>query len=133
MAFNNQPDDPNYGGNRLQLFNIESSLTFTMQEFEEKWTEVDNIWTQFGMTKLLKKDPSGWTKTYDCRFRKQRAYTKKNLDIPVDKQRKTSSQEANLCKAQITITFKSDNVIICKMHPDGLNHTHDLKANDIIK
>ena len=133
MAFNNQPDNPNYGGNRLQLFNIEIPLTFTMQEFEEKWTEVDNIWTQFGVTKLLKKDPSGWTKTYDCRFRKRRAYTKKNLDIPVDKQRKTSSWEANLYEAQITITFKSGIVIVRKTHPDGPNHTHDLKANDIIK
>ena len=51
----------------------------------------------------------------------------------MDKQRKTSSWEANLCEAQITITFKSDIIIIRKTHPDGPNHTHDLKANDIIK
>lgn len=133
MAFNNEPNDPTYGGDRLQLFNIENPLTFSIQEFERKWIEVDNIWTQFGATKQLKKDLSGWTKTYDCRFKKRRTYSQKNADIPVDKQRKTSTREANLCEAQITVTLKNNNVIVRKTHPGGPNHTHDLKASDLIK
>ena len=53
--------------------------------------------------------------------------------MPVEKQRKTAAREANLCEAQITVTLKYDVVTVRKMHPDGPNHTHDLKASDILK
>lgn len=132
MEFFNQPANPNYGGDRTQLFNIEQPLTLSMQEFDSKWNEVDNIWVQFGETKILKKDPNGWTKTYDCRFRKRHSSSKKRL-IPTEKQRKTSTREANLCEAQITVTLKNAIITIRKTHPDGPDHTHDLKTSDILK
>ena len=62
MSFQNHPADPKYGGDRLQLFNIERPLTLSIQDFEAKWKEVDNVWVQFGSTKMLKKD-QGWTKS----------------------------------------------------------------------
>src|SRR5215472_17517091 len=110
MTFNDHPADPNYGGDRLQLFNIESPFMFSVQEFEAKWREVDNVWTQLGATKQLK--TSGWTKTYDCRFKKRRVYSKKNIDMPVEKRRKTSTREADLCQAQITVTLKNGVVTV---------------------
>src|SRR4051812_25314740 len=60
VNFDDHPADPNYGEDRLQLFNVESPLTFSVQEFEGKWREVDNVWTQLGATKQLK-NYSGWT------------------------------------------------------------------------
>jgi len=133
MAFQNQPADPTYGGDRLKLFNVEEPLTFSLQEFESKWKEVDNVWVQFGTTKTLKSDSHGWTKTYDCRFRKRKTSSARSQDIPVEKQRKTSAREANLCEAQITVTLKNGVVTVRKTYVTGPNHTHDLKASDIIK
>ena len=132
MSFQNEPVDPNYGGDRLQLFNVEEPITFSLQEFEVKWREVDNIWSQVGTTKPLKKG-IGWTKTYDCRFKKRRVNPKKDVKTPVEKQRKTSSRDPDLCKAQISITLKDNVVTVRKTHTDGPNHTHDMRASDIIK
>src|SRR5947209_3034529 len=69
---------------------------------------------------------------YDCRYRKRHSSSKKNVEMPVEKQRK-QPRKANLCEAQITVTLKYDVVTVRKMHPDGPNHTHDLKASDILK
>src|SRR5947209_10790159 len=82
---------------------------------------------------MVKKDPHGWTKAYDCRFRKRQPSSKKNPDVPVEKQRKTSFREPILCQAQITITLKNGMVTIRKTHQDGPNHTHDLKTSDVLK
>jgi hypothetical protein len=57
LAFQNQPADPDYNGDRLQLFNLDKPLTLSVQDFEARWSEVDNVWVQFGTTKTLKKDP----------------------------------------------------------------------------
>ena len=57
MNINYQISDPDYGGERLLFFNVEQPLTLSAREFEIKWKEVDNVWTQFGNTKKLKKDP----------------------------------------------------------------------------
>lgn len=133
MALEKHPADPNYGGDRLRLFNVEGSPSFSIKEFEKKWKEVDNVWVQFGATKMLKKDPNGWTKNYDCRFRKRRSSSSKNPEIPVEKQRKTSTRDSNLCEAQITITLRNGIVSVRKTHPDGPDHTHDLRASDMIK
>ena len=51
--------DLTYGGDRLQLFNIQNPLVIPILEFETKWKTVDNVWVQFGTTKILKKDPNG--------------------------------------------------------------------------
>ena len=55
MSLHNQPVNPNYSGDRLQLFNIEQPLTLSLQDFEVKWKEDDNIWVPFGTTTILKK------------------------------------------------------------------------------
>lgn len=133
MEFFNQNVDLTYGGDRLQLFNVEAPITFSLQDFEAKWKEVDNVWTQFGTTRKPKKDPNGWTKTFDCRFRKRASSSTKNEDTPVEKQRKTSSRLTNLCQAQITVTLRDGVVTVRKTHPNGPNHTHDLKTSDILK
>ena len=91
MTFQNQPIDPNYGGDHLNLFNIKQPLTLSIQNFEAKWKEINNVWVQFGNTKTLKQDPQGWTKTYDCRFKKRKASSTKKSEIPVEKQKKTSN------------------------------------------
>jgi MULE transposase domain len=127
------PVNPNYGGDRLQLFNVEQPLTLSLQDFEVKWKEVDNVWVQFGTTTILKKGGGGWSKNYDCRFRKRHASSAKILDTPVEKQRKTSIRDANLCEAQITVTLKNGAFTIRKTHADGPNHTHDLKTSDLRK
>jgi hypothetical protein len=82
-AFNQVPD-PLYGGNRLRFFNVEEPLTLSAKDFETEWKEIDNIWVQFGSTKSLKKD-SGWTKTYDCQFKKRQASSTKNPNLPIVK------------------------------------------------
>ncbi|RUS14970.1 hypothetical protein BC937DRAFT_93092 [Endogone sp. FLAS-F59071] len=56
--------------NRQTFFDVTEPFSLSKDEFKEKWKEVDNIWTQLGNTKTLKKDPQGWTKTYYCRFKK---------------------------------------------------------------
>lgn len=128
-----QDVDPTYGGDRLQFFDVQKPLTLSITDFENKWREVDNVWVQFGGTKQLKKDPHGWTKTYDCRFRKRRDSSTKNSEGAVKKRRKTSHRETKLCEAQITITLQKGTVTIRKTHTDGPDHTHDLKACDLLK
>ena len=46
MAFRDQsePADPNYGDS--QFFDVDQPLTFSVEEFEAKWSEVGNIWVQ---------------------------------------------------------------------------------------
>jgi hypothetical protein len=122
-----------YGGDRLQLFNVGQPLTFSILDFEARWKEVDNVWVQFGATKALKKDPNGWTKTYDCRFKKRHASSSKKADIPAEKRRKTSQRDASLCEAQITVTLRGEVVTIRKTRLDGPDHTHDLVASDVRK
>ena len=104
----------------------------SIQDFEAKWKEVDNVWVQFGSTKMLKKD-QGWTNSYDCRFRKRHSSSSKSLETPMEKQRITSIREANLCEAQVTVTLKNGSVTIRKTHADSPNHTHDLRTSDIRK
>jgi hypothetical protein len=36
--------------------------------------------------------------TYDCSFRKRQPSSKKNLEMPAEKQRKTKTREANSAK-----------------------------------
>ncbi len=132
MSLGNLPTNPSYGGNRLQLFNIDHPLTFSAQEFETRWKEVDNVWVPLGTTRVLKK-AKGWTKNYDCRFKKRHASSKKDKNTPVDKQRKTSTRDSDLCQAQITVTLKDGIVTVRKTHPDGPDHTHELTANDLLK
>ena len=36
--------DLTYGGDRLQLFNIQNPLVIPILEFETKWKTVDNVW-----------------------------------------------------------------------------------------
>src|SRR4051794_5652877 len=76
---------------------VEAPLTFTLQEFEAKWKEVDKVWSQFGGTKK----GSGCAKIYDCRFRKRQSSSKKPRDA-----RGEAALEADLCEAQITVTLK---------------------------
>ena len=122
---------------RQKFFNVEEPFTLPKEEFENKWKEVSNIWVQFGGTKTLKRDPEGWTKTYYCRFKKQRDnYSRASSSkepSPSEKKRKTSKYDSELCEAQITITLKQGAVTVRKTHPDGPNHTHDINASDIRK
>ena len=53
--------DPAYGGDRLQFFNVQEPFSLPVSEFEVRWRDVDNVWVQFGTTKTLKKNPDGWT------------------------------------------------------------------------
>ena len=122
--------DLTYGGDRLQLFNIQNPLVIPISEFEIKWKTVDNVWVQFGTTKILKKDPNRWTKSYDCQFKKRHALSLKDPQLPIEKQWKTSQRNSSLCDAQITITLKNEIITIHKTNPDGPDHTHDLKASD---
>src|SRR4051794_16324654 len=96
MAFN-QPADPIYGGDRLQLFNVENPLTFSLQDFEAKWRDrqcLGAVWSKEG----TEEKGGGWTMTYDCRYRKRHSSSKKNVEMPVEKQRKTAAREANLAR-----------------------------------
>src|SRR4030088_658481 len=81
---------------------------------------------------MLKKD-QGWTKSYDCRFRKRHSSSSKSLETPMEKQRKTSIRETNLCEAQVTVTLKNGSVTIRTPHADSPNHTHDLRTSDTTK
>jgi len=125
--------DPAYGGDRLQFFNVQEPFSLPVSEFEVRWRDVDNVWVQFGTTKTLKKNPDGWTKSYDCRFKKRHASGTKKPDIPADKRRKTSQRHSILCNAQITLTLKNGVVTVRKTSPDSPDHTHDLKASDVLK
>src|SRR5947209_16698200 len=125
--------DPAYGGDRLQFFNVQEPFSLPVSEFEVRWRDVDNVWVQFGTTKTLKKNPDGWTKSYDCRFKKRHASGTKKPDIPADKRRKTSQRHSILCDAQITLTLKNGVVTVRKTNPDSPDHTHDLKASDALK
>lgn len=120
-------------GERLTYFNVDKPFTVSKEVFEIKWPQVDNVWVQVGQTKLLKKG-SGWTKTYDCRFKKRHSSSTKDSSLQVEKRRKTNIQLPNLCEAMITITLKNGVVTIRKTHGDNApDHTHDLEASDIRK
>jgi len=124
--------DLTYGGERLKFFNVGEPFSLSVSEFEVRWKEVDNVWVQFGTTKTLKKD-NGWTKSYDCRFKKRHASSSKKPDVPADKRRKTSLRDSSLCNAQITVMLKNGVVTIRKTNPSSPDHTHDIKASDILK
>lgn len=125
--------DPKYGGDRLRLFNVDEPFTLPLTEFEEKWKEVDNVWCQTGKTERSKRHPDGWTKTYDCRFRKRQKSSAKDPNVPVNKKRKTSIHEPDLCNAMITVTHRDGSVTIRKTHPGGPSHTHGLRESDMRK
>jgi len=113
------------------FFEVEEPFSLPKDEFEKKWKGVNNVWVQFGNTKVLKKDPEGWTKTYYCRFKKQRDMyprisSSKESQPPSEKKRRTSKHNTNLCKAQITITCKHNVVTVRKTHLDDPIHTHIL-------
>ena len=75
------------------------------------------------------------TKSYDCRFRKRHSFSTKRMETPVEKQRKTSIREANLCKAQITVTLKTAPLLPAnltrrpKPHPRLEDERYPQKAN----
>src|SRR5947209_4309243 len=56
----------------------------------------------------------GFFRLDDCRFKKRRVYSKGDPGTLVVKQTKTSTQEANLCGAQIAITLKNNAVTVRK-------------------
>ena len=84
MQSNMEDADASYGHERLKFFNIHQPFTMSIEEFEIKWKTIDNIWVQFGGKKILKKD-HGWTKNFDCRFKKRRDSSTKEPDIPAEK------------------------------------------------
>ena len=69
---------------RLKFFDIQQPFTLSIEEFEIQWKTIDNVWVQFGGTKPLKK-AIGWTKNYDCRFKKCRDSSTKEINILAEK------------------------------------------------
>lgn len=66
-------------------------------------------------------------------IQKTSCFFEKKANVPVDKRRKTSQWNADLCDAQITVTLKDGVVRVRKTKQDGPNHSHDLVASDIRK
>ena len=85
MQANKQASTHSYGSDRLRFFDVDQPFIISIEEFKIKWNEVNNIWTQVGQTKKLAKDPLGWTKMYDCCFKKCQTSSTKDPNQPVEK------------------------------------------------
>ena len=95
------PDPPNLSEWRDRLFNIESVITLTEDEFHTYFPHVDNVYSHRSTQKYKRKPFI--SHYWDCRLKGRPPGTPKS-DDPSKKKRKRNARERDLCDVKIKIT-----------------------------
>ena len=86
---------------RALLFNVKEPFEMSIEEFDNLWPFVSNIWVGWGQNSLANGD--SW-KVWSCRFAKHNKSSTRKEGIPDSKRRKTMVRQAGLCDMKIKVT-----------------------------
>ena len=117
---------------RARLFNVYEPFEISMEEFNNEWPLVSNVWTRWNSWKLANGDE--W-KIFACRFLKHnQSSTRKEDPSMGTKRRKTNPRDAGQCSAKIKITYMmtAQNVRV-ERYADTPDHAHTLEDSDRLK
>lgn len=101
---------------RALLFNVNEPLEMMLDEFDELWPLVSNVWVGWDQNKLANGD--SW-KVWICRLAKHNKSSVRKEGIPDNKRRKTMIREAGLCNSKIKVTHlvSVQKACICEIAP----------------
>ena len=114
-------------------FNIDEPIKLTLGHFKEFWPLVQNFWTSNGSWK------SGCSKSqvFFCHLKKHKLSSTRKEGVPLQKRRKASIREPNLCDSQIKVVhFEKNGFVVLHAHPNPkacTTHRHAMDMNDQIK
>ena len=97
------------------LFNIKEPLEMTVDEFDELWPRVSNVWVGYDRNMLA--NGNSW-RVWACRLAKHNKSSTRKEDIPAEKRRKTMIREGGLCKSKIKVTHLASvqKACICEIY-----------------
>src|SRR5215204_1585653 len=91
------PQDMNEG-KRALLFDVDEPVELTVDEFDELWPCVSNVWVSWDRNTRANGD--SW-KVWICRLAKHNKSSTRKEEVPSNKRRKTLVREAGLCDTKI--------------------------------
>src|SRR2546423_7476657 len=116
---------------RERYFNVSQTFELPIEEFNQEWALVDNIWIRFNGNTRMNGDK--WI-SYVCRASKPQKSSERQEGVPSENLRVTFKRPAIDCKARIKVTWlaTTDKVRIERMEgtPD---HSHLLDISDMRK
>lgn len=99
---------------RALLFNVNEPFELTLNEFDELWPLVSNVWVRWDHYQCVNGD--SW-KIWVCRFMKHNKSSTRKEGVSDNKRRKTMVRDTGLCEAKIKITrlASAQKVCACEM------------------